>query len=224
MPNVAKVNQPLERPASLKDASYAQIKNLLLTEQLERDKLYSAQYFADRLGVSRTPVREALLQLASEGFLICKDVRGFQIKDFSDKEIKDVFETRQLIESHLIKRLVEEGTTEDFRQMEQCVKRMSENAARHDEQAFLEADKEFHMIPVRRCGNAHLASIMESIRNHMALFGVKALMHRQGFQEVIQEHTAILDALRHKDKKKAIQAMGNHLSTTEQHLLAETAT
>src|SRR5262249_55457354 len=81
--------QPIERSASLKDAAYTQIKNLLLGGQLAPDRLYSAQYFAEMLGVSRTPIREALLQLTGEGFLVCHDVRGFQIKEFTDKEIRD---------------------------------------------------------------------------------------------------------------------------------------
>ncbi|MBL8799557.1 MAG: GntR family transcriptional regulator [Planctomycetia bacterium] len=212
-------NGPLERPASLKDAAYRQIKGLLISGQLERDHLYSAQHFADRLGVSRTPVREALLQLTSEGFLVCRDVRGFKIKDFSTKEIRDVFETRQLIESYTIKRLVEDLVAADLQAMEQSLHTMKAAASRQDAHGFLESDKEFHMVPVRHTGNLHLRAIMDSIRNQMSIFGMTALAHPGRYQEVIREHEAIVAALRQRDKKKAVQAMSQHLATTESRIL-----
>src|SRR6516165_9949921 len=89
------------RRGSLKDLAYQEIKELLVSGQLKPDRLYSAQHFAQLLGVSRTPVREALLRLANEGFLVCREVKGFQIKEFSRKEVQDVLETRAVIETHV---------------------------------------------------------------------------------------------------------------------------
>src|SRR5947209_6045260 len=85
MPNPSEPGIPappgaIDRPLSLKDSAYRAIKDQLVSGKLEHDKIYSAQHFAGMLGVSRTPAREALLQLASEGFLVCLDARGFKIK------------------------------------------------------------------------------------------------------------------------------------------------
>ena len=216
-------SQALERPASLKDAAYRQIKALLVSGQLEGDKLYSAQFFADMLGVSRTPVREALLQLANEGFFICHDVKGFKVRDFSPKEIQDLFESRAVIESYLMKRLAEKLSADDLRQMEDNVRSMRGCAAKGDAHGFLEADKEFHMVPVRSLGNHHLASIMDNLRVQMSVLTLKALAQRRTFAGILREHAAILTALRRKDKKRAVQAMRHHLATTERHLLGEQA-
>jgi DNA-binding GntR family transcriptional regulator len=218
----AAANQPLPRPASLKDAAYRQIKALLIAGRLERDKLYSAQFFAAMLGVSRTPVREALLQLANEGFLVCFDVKGFRVRDFSPKEIHDLFESRSVIETYLTKRLADNPSADDLRHMEESLRLMRACAARSDPHGFLEADKEFHLVPVRRLGNQHLASIMDNLRVHMSVLTLKALAHRGTFAGILREHTAILRALRRKDKKRAVQAMRHHLATTEQHLLEQT--
>ena len=211
----------LERPGSLKDAAYRQIKDLLLSGQLAHDRLYSAQHFAERLGISRTPAREALLALAGEGLLVCLDVRGFKVKEFSTKEIQDVFETRQIIESYVFHRLVDDHTNDDLKQMERALKTMAEHARKKDELAFLEADKEFHSVPLRRCGNLHLLAIMENIRNHIAILSRKALGYEGRYQGVLREHAAILDALRRRDKKKAAQAVREHLTTTEQYWLGK---
>lgn len=209
----------LERAPSLKDAAYRQIKELLLAGKLERDHLYSAQHFAEMLGVSRTPVREALLQLTNEGMLICLDVRGFKIKEYTEKEVRDVFETRALIEKHVMGLVADDFPVEDLRRLEQGLKTMAACARKGDAAGFLEADKEFHMIPVRRCGNQHLLAIMENIRNHISILSLQALGQPGRFDEVLREHSAILDALRRHDRKKAIQAIDHHLGTTRTYWL-----
>jgi DNA-binding GntR family transcriptional regulator len=214
------VHQPLTRPASLKDAAYRQIKALLLAGALEQDRLYSAQFFADQLGVSRTPAREALLQLAGDGVLVCHDVRGFQIKHFSDQEIRDVFETRTLIETHALRKLAAEANPADLVDLQKSLKAMTAAAQRQDAQAFVEADKEFHMVALRRCGNAHLLAIMENIRTHISIFALQALRHAGRFDEVLREHAAIVKALRRRDRKQAFEALRHHLATTERYLLS----
>jgi DNA-binding GntR family transcriptional regulator len=210
---------PLQRPPSLKDAAYRQIKDLLLAGKLQPDQLYSAQFFAEMLGVSRTPVREALLQLAAEGLLNCLDVRGFKIKEFTAKEIRDVTETRALIETHVIAEVAEHLPADDLRRLEQGLRSMASCARKRDDQGFIVADKDFHMVLLRRCDNQHLLAIMENIRNHISIFGLKALRHPARYEEVLREHGAILDALRQHDRKKAVQAMAHHLATTQEYLL-----
>jgi DNA-binding GntR family transcriptional regulator len=213
------VKQPLARPASLKDAAYRQIKALLLAGALEQNRLYSAQFFADQLGISRTPAREALLQLAGDGVLVCLDVRGFQIKRFSDREIRDVFETRTLIESHAMRKLADAPGPDDLRALGDSLKAMTAAAGRADAQAFVEADKEFHMVALRRCGNLHLLAIMENIRTHLSIFALQALRHAGRYAEVLAEHATIVKALRRGDRRAALHALRHHLSTTERYLL-----
>jgi DNA-binding GntR family transcriptional regulator len=210
---------PLDRPASLKDSAYRAIKDQLVSGQLERDKIYSAQHFAGLLGVSRTPVREAMLQLAGEGFLVCLEARGFKIKPFTEQEIRDVFETRRMIEAFVVKQLIEKLGPEDFRQLKANLRLMAEMARADRAVGFMEADKAFHLFLVRATGNQMLVSIMETIRTHIAVFGLKALTHEGRFQEVMREHRNIIKALELKDRKRALHAVHYHLLTTERCLL-----
>lgn len=212
---------PLERPTNLKDSAYREIKDQLVSGKLEPSRIYSAQHFASLLGVSRTPAREALLQLTSEGFLDCLEVRGFRIRQFSEREIRDVFETRQIIEAFVVKQLVGRLEPGEFTALKKNLRRLREHAARNDVHGFLETDKEFHLTLVRRTGNQMLVGIMENIRNHIAIFGLKALAHQGRFQEVIREHQAILSALHRKDRKRALQAVHRHLAATETCLLGK---
>jgi DNA-binding GntR family transcriptional regulator len=210
---------PIERPKSLKGLAYEKIKKLLLTGQLEFGKIYSANQFAEILGVSRTPIREALIQLTTEGYLIPTLGRGFKIREFSEKEIKDFFETRKMIEVYVIKRLVNLLNDFDFEYLEQCCNRMNDNLGPDYTSAFLEADKDFHMSLIHRYNNLFLESIMADIRNLISIFGQKALSYPGRTKEVIEEHIRVLQFLRQRNGDKAVDAMISHLDTTEKYLL-----
>lgn len=222
----ATIGNRLQRTGNLKDLAYEEIKQRLVACQLEPDRLYSTQHFAQLLGVSRTPVREALLRLTNEGFLVCREVKGFQVRQFSRKEMRDVVETRRVIESYVVRRLAGRLQPEDFDHLRHCQKLMTDCAARHDAVGFMNADREFHMYLTRRSGNAHLALLMDNIRAHIALFGLQTLTqeaHAGMCQQVIQEHTRILEALCRPDRRKAVQAMRRHLGATRQRLLGGSA-
>ncbi len=209
----------IERRPSLKEVAYRQIKDLLVSGEMSPDKLYSAQHFAALLGVSRTPVREALLQLTNEGFLVCLDVRGFKVREFTAKEIHDVMETRMVIECAVIERLANGLTPEDLRAMSQSLESMAACARAANGIGFLEADQEFHVVPIRRLGNQHLLSIMDNIRGCMSLFGLTGRPLQGRYDEVLREHGAILEALRRKDRAKSVRAVRHHLATTESCLV-----
>ena len=199
--------------------AYHQIKDLLVSGQLAFDAIYSANHFAEILGVSRTPVREALLQLSAEGLLIPVQGRGFKIKKFSEKQIRDFIEARKMIEAFVIERLVRVVTEQDLGRLEDSLTEMVNKALEGDAYGFLEADKAFHMNLIHRYDNRLLVSIMENIRNLISIFGQKALASYGRTQEVINEHQSILDELRERDGKKAVKAMTYHLNTTERYLI-----
>jgi DNA-binding GntR family transcriptional regulator len=210
----------IEQPATLNELAYKEIKSLLIRGQLEFNTLYSANQFAELLGVSRTPVREALLQLANEGCLIFVKGQGFKIKEFSEKEIRDFFETRKMIESYVIERLIGTSVGLDIKQLEESLLLMSIRAkGGEDTYGFLEADKDFHLTLVQWYNNSLMLSIMENIRNLISVFGAKALSHKERFSEVVNEHIVILDAIKERNKEKALEAVTYHLNRTEKYLL-----
>lgn len=211
--------QKIKRPETLLSLAYDKIKGLLVSGQLNFDEIYSANQFAEMLGVSRTPVREALLQLAAEGLLLPVQGRGFKIKGFSEKEIRDFFEARLMIETYVIGRLVKGMKAADVKPLQISLKQMVQSAQKGDRHGFLEADKAFHMNLIHRYTNRLLESIMENIRNLISILGQKALSSSGRFEEVLQEHQAILEAVKEKDAKKAAKAMSHHLNKTEKTII-----
>ncbi len=211
---------PIERPESLKELAYRRIRDRLVSGQLSSDEVYSAIGFAEGLGVSRTPVREALLQLAAEGFLDVIDGRGFRVRDYSEKEIRDLFETRRLIEAYAVERAADGLSAAELAALDRNQRTLAERGRKSDPVSFLETDREFHMSLVRRNGNDLLVSIMDRIRNHIAIFGLRALSREGRTEQVVAEHGRILKALRRRDRAEAVRALRDHLAATETHVLA----
>ena len=209
----------LEQPGTLQNQAYERIKALLINGQLEFDEVYSANHFAEILGVSRTPIREALLQLTAEGFFVSMRGRGFKIKDFSKKEIQDFFEARKMIEAYVIEQLVDEVSEKDLEPLDDSLEQMINDHKTSGMYSFLEADKSFHMNLIRRYENSLLESIMGNIRDFISILGQKALASPGRLSEVIREHQDILEALHKKDKEAAVRAIKYHLDATEKSLL-----
>ena len=130
----------LEQPGTLHNQAYERIKTLLISGQLEFDEVYSANHFAEILGVSRTPIREALLQLTAEGFFVSLRGRGFKIKELSEKEIQDFFEARKMIEAYVIEQLVDEVSEEDLKPLDESLEQMINGHKKSGSHNFLEAD------------------------------------------------------------------------------------
>jgi len=210
--------EKIERPGTLQALAYDRIKDLFISGQLEQDTIYSANQFAEILGVSRTPVREALLQLTTEGLLNLVQGRGFKIRKFSKKEIRDWFELRKMIESYLIERFVQVMRIQDLKVMEDSLKQMIDRVNDGDTYAYLEADEVFHMTLVLGHNNKLFETTMIDNRNRVILSCHKALSRPGRIQEIIAEHESILDALRQRDTDRAIKAMVHHLDTTEKYL------
>jgi DNA-binding GntR family transcriptional regulator len=199
--------------------AYGQVKALLRSGKVDAETIISANQLADSLGVSRTPVREALLQLSSEGFLTALGSKGFQIRRFTRKEIEDTFEAREAIERWVVERLALRNDL-NTEPLAEAMTRMECAAAADDPNAFIEADAAFHVYLVRALGNGLLASVMENIRDRISLLGRQALSVQGRMNEVLEEHRRIVEALRKGQAAAATQGMREHLEATRRYLLS----
>ncbi len=213
--------KPIERRGNLKELAYQEIKTQLLAGGFKRDRVHSANEFAEALGISRTPAREALLQLVAEGHLVRVENQGFRIKEYSEKEIRDFFEARRLVETYVVERVTGTLGADDLLRIDENLRRMKELARKGDHDAFLETDREFHTSLVRDYDNLLLESVMERIRSHFAIFGLAAISHAGRVEEILREHHAVIRALHAGDKEKAAAAMRDHLLITEKYVLGK---
>ncbi|MFC1837006.1 GntR family transcriptional regulator [Thermodesulfobacteriota bacterium] len=210
---------PIAKNKSLKEQAYDALKALILTGKLERGKLYNEMKWAQQLGVSRTPVREALLELSSEGMVDFLPNRGIMIKEITIKQVREVFEIRQIIEGYVTRSFVKRVPPADVEMLEGIIKNQELQAERADHEAFFEFDRTFHLFLVSRMDNRRLESILQNLQDQIHLMGIYALEKNGRTQQVLAEHIEILKALKKRNVRKAERAMIRHLKNTELTIL-----
>ncbi len=192
------------------------LRRSILTNELKTDVVYNEKSLASDLGISRTPVREALLELSSKRLVKFLPQKGVVINTFSDKEIEDVFEIRTALEVFAIQKACLVCDNTDISGMARLMDEQNAAALAGDAVAFMEADRQFHMFFIRRTDNEYLTEMMQDIRDIMHLMGIKALIRKSRMQEVIQEHDAVLTAVKKRQAADAAFRMETHLAYSQQ--------
>ncbi|WP_416970332.1 GntR family transcriptional regulator [Streptomyces sp. 4F14] len=198
-----------KQPAA--DRVYAHVKQGVLDRRFEGGTLLTEGELADAVGVSRTPVREALLRLEVEGLIRLYPKKGALVLPVSAQEIADVVETRLLIEEHAVRKAVpaRAGLVE---RLAELLERQKEEAGRGDLAAAAVTDRCFHAEIVRSGGNEILTRLYDQLRDRQLRMGV-AIMHSHPdrIAKSLVEHEQILDALRSGDAEAAVSIVRRHV-------------
>jgi DNA-binding GntR family transcriptional regulator len=191
---------------------YLHVKAGVLDRSYEGGTLLTEGGLAEAVGVSRTPVREALLRLEAEGLLKLYPKKGALVLPVSAQEIADVVETRLLVERHAVAKLAGAMPEPLVLRLEELLAEQRAHAAAGDLAAFAAADRCFHAEIVRAAGNRILAQLYDQLRDRQLRMGV-ATMHAEPSRITrnIAEHAAILDALRQAGPAEAEAAVARHL-------------
>ena len=201
------------RAPSGRDRAYTFVKKEILTDPDRQGTFINEQVVADQIGVSRTPIREALLMLAAQDLVQLVPQRGAYIAPMSNRELRDLVGVRLMIEQHAVHSLTDFQNT--VYEMQEFL--AAQNLLRRTVQAkeFIELDMRFHTALVRAAGNEMLTKLYEGLRDRQATAGMVALSRSPGRQEeVLAEHAAILNALTSVDVPAALTAIEKHLAST----------
>ncbi|MFF4227028.1 GntR family transcriptional regulator [Streptomyces abikoensis] len=199
------------RPAAA-DRVYAHVKDAVLQRRYEGGTLLTEGDLAQAVGVSRTPVREALLRLEGEGLLKLYPKKGALVLAVSAQEIADVVETRLLVEKYAAGKAVP-APPGLIARLEELVDEMRDQAAVGDLNAVSRSDRAFHAEIVRSAGNRILSDLYEQLRDRQLRMGVAVMhAHPDRIAKNIAEHTEILTALRSGDAEAATDIVHRHVS------------
>ncbi|MFI2214876.1 GntR family transcriptional regulator [Streptomyces sp. NPDC020141] len=206
--------------ASGRDKAYAFLKEHVLTDPDLQGTFLSEQELADRIGVSRTPIREALLLLAAEDLVRLVPKRGAQVVPLTGREITELMELRGVVERYAAGRVIADGRA-PLAELTTLLERQRELSGPELAKEFIEVDHAFHATIISAVGNALLDRHYDGLRSRQIRAGVVALFNRHGRQSaVLEEHRAILTAIAAGDAEAAYTAIDAHLETTLRVLLA----
>jgi DNA-binding GntR family transcriptional regulator len=193
------------------DRVYSHVKQGVLDRRYEGGTLLTEGELAEAVGVSRTPVREALLRLEVEGLIKLYPKKGALVLPVSAQEIKDVVETRLLVEEHAARKAVP-ASAQLIERLEELLARQKEQAAAGDLAGAAVTDRCFHAEIVRSGGNAILSRLYDQLRDRQLRMGVAVLhSHPDRIAKTLVEHEEILDALRSGDAEAAVGIVHRHV-------------
>jgi len=209
---------PLKDSPSLDKLAYEKIKEAILTFQfLPNDALVEGE-LASQLGISKTPVRDALMRLEKEGLVTRVPYKGTYVSDINNQDMANIFHIRIVLEGLAIQLATELLTEEDFQKMEKLIAEHAEALKKGDVRGVSRINTEFHNIIVNRCSNPRLQQMLHNLDDHLKRYRLLSISQGMRTEKSVPEHQAILDALRARDPKRAEMAMQTHLTSAMQDL------
>ncbi len=211
-----------------REAAYSAIKEAILSGQIEAGEPLIEERLATALGISRTPVREALAILEHEGLLAPRGGRGLFIRSLSRDEFLELFTANEAVEPQLARRAARLATKADVDAIQRAIDDGRDAAERQDLHASLRSGRDFHRALGRAAGNASLAQFVTRNEEQADLFllslGNPRIFSREHMEASNREHQAILDAVRAGDPEAASRLViyhGQSLRTRDAPLLSE---
>ena len=212
MPKFAAIKQP----ESLAKMAYEAIRQSILSGQWKIGELYNEKAIAADLGISRTPVREALLELASQDLIIFLPRRGLMVNRYTRRDVDEIFELRKAIELAAVEKITVASPPFDLFEIEESLLKQRKAAKEKDYLAFIEADRLFHTSFSELTNNRRLIAILDNIRDMIHVMGVKALALEGRALQVIEEHQAIFEAVKKGDIEAARRTLAYHLDQSKE--------
>lgn len=183
----------------------------LIAGELRAGEIYSAPTLAVRFGVSATPVREAMLDLAKEGLVDTVPNKGFRVTAVSEKQLDEYKHIRALIEIPTTAELATSADPAALEALRPAAQAIVTAAADGDLIAYVEADIRFHLGLLSLGGNDHLVEVVGDLRKRSRLYGLQALVDAGRLEASAEEHLEILDALLARDENAVRTVMTRHL-------------
>lgn len=215
MPNLRAIDQP----EPLSKIAYQTLRDSIINGDLKRGEIYNEMALAKELGISRTPVREALLELSAQGLVSFLPRRGVVVNDYSRRDVEEVFEVRKAIELFAIDRAASMEPRPDLTEMAQALEKQRKAVEDGSKIDYLRADRDFHHSFSRLLANQRLLAILDNIRDLVQVMSLGALAKEGRDEEVIQEHQRVIEAVELGDPQKARKAMEEHLDRSQEAVL-----
>ena len=174
---------------------------------------------AEKLNVSRSPVREALKQLVDEGLAIEYPNKGVFVKEFTVKDIEEIYEVRILLESYAIKNSVKTITTSNIRELMEILHVLTKQYENNDLSSYIETDTQLHQYIITLGGNSIVSDIYRRIYSQSQQFRIYSLTTKRRFDDSVVEHKNIVENICSGNWKEADRINKIHLSLAREEII-----
>lgn len=199
----------------LRDVVFNTLRQAILKGELAPGERLMEIKLAERLGVSRTPIREAIRKLELEGLVLMVPRKGAEVARISEKSLKDVLEVRRSLEELAIELACQRMSPEGLSELESRQREFERAIASGDAMAMAETDEAYHDVIYAGTGNTRLVQILNNLREQMYRYRLEYIKDSEKRQTLISEHEEILKALRGRQAEEAKRAVRGHIDNQE---------
>jgi len=207
------------KPKYLKDWAYETIKSMILNDEVKIGEKLGIEVLAERMAISRTPIREALLKLESEGFVKAAPRVGFFVKGLQRGELTELLELREILEGYAAKKAAERMKQDDLDKLDQFQRESEQAVATGDMKKFLETETAIHGLIQNCSGNTRLVCMIDSIKTLLQRERYLSLQSSKNVKQTLREHSRVIASLKKKDPEKAETAMKDHIIGVKNRIL-----
>ena len=203
-----------------KEQAYRLIKEAILYQRFQADTIYSQEAICQELGISRTPVREALLELQKEDYIRFCRGKGIQIVTLDDKAIHDILEMRIYLEMAGAELAAQRATAADLDYIKECLESNQRHRSTDNIIQNYRMDHQFHRSVAKAAHNNLLYNTLDDVLNHYLRFETLTVYQSQtSSQSIVDEHQALYEAVKNRNAQQARQAAASHLENAYRRTL-----
>lgn len=203
----------------LRDVVFNTLRKAILRGELRPNERLMEMQLANRLGVSRTPVREAIRKLELEGLVVMLPRRGAKVAQITVKSIKDVLEIRRVLEVLAVTKACKNITDDEIVRLKLAFKDFKETVGADDLTKVAESDVEFHEIIYNATNNPKLIGILHHLREQMYRYRIEYIKDKNSHQMLVKEHEEMVNAIINRDAKLAGKIAVKHIDNQEESVM-----
>lgn len=195
----------------LRDVVFHTLREAILKGELKPGERLMELQLASKLGVSRTPIREAIRMLEQEGLAVTIPRKGAEVAKMTEKDMEDVLQVREALDELAAAIACEEITKEELEELKHTMHEFEEYTKTGDVKRIAEADVRFHDIIYQATDNPKLVSMLSNLREQMYRYRLEYIKDEKNYPTLIKEHSEIVEGLSNKDKARVTAAMHMHV-------------
>ena len=199
----------------LRDVVFNTLRQAIITGEFAPGERLMEIALANRLGVSRTPVREAIRKLELEGLVVMIPRKGAEVAKITEKDLRDVLEVRSSLEELAAELAAERMNDEVKEKLEKALKEFEEAIESDDNAAIADSDVDFHDVIFEATGNARLIQIINNLREQMYRYRLEYVQDTEYHTVLLNEHRELAKAMVEGRKEDARKIMKRHIDNQE---------
>lgn len=203
----------------LRDVVFNTLRKAILTGKLKPGERLMEVHLANQLGVSRTPIREAIRKLELEGLVIMIPRRGAEVARITEKSLKDVLEVRRALDALSVELACDRITEEDIERLLKACQDFELAARGNDAAVIAKADVDLHDIIVEATGNQRLQQLVNNLSEQMYRYRFVYIKEESQHDMLVAEHKEIYESIASRDKERAARAARIHIDNQEKSII-----